>query len=93
MQEGGATRDIQVRFRYEGSRLGGSLTSRRGTLDMQTPLRDVALDKGTLRFAVDLSGAPLYFRGTVEGQAVSGTIGKSASEKSGPGSFALKFVE
>jgi hypothetical protein len=93
MDEGGAARDVQVRFRYEGSRLTGSLSSRRGTLDMNTPLRDVALDKSAVRFAVDLSGAALHFRGTVEGETMSGTIAKSAGAKSPTGSFTLKFVE
>jgi hypothetical protein len=93
LAEGGATRDVQVRFKYEGTRLTGSLSSRRGSLDMNTPLKDVVLDKGAIRFAVDLSGAALTFKGTVQGDQMTGTAARSGAPAATAGSFSLKFVE
>lgn len=92
MAQGSVTRAIKVRLRYEGTRLVGSLSTRAGAAEMNTPLKDVSLDKGSLRFAVDISGAAQVFRGTVEAGAISGTVQKTA-DKSGSGSFAIKFVE
>jgi hypothetical protein len=90
--QGGLTRPIKVRLRYEGTRLAGTLSTRAGAAEMNTPLKDVALDKGSLRFTIDISGASHVFRGTVEAGAMSGTTQK-AGDKSAAGSFTLKFVE
>ena len=57
MAEGSVTRPIKVRLRYEASRLAGTLSTRAGAAEMNTPLKDVSLDKGSLRFTVDISGA------------------------------------
>jgi hypothetical protein len=92
MAEGSATRPIKVRLRYEGARLVGTLSTRAGAAEMNTPLKDVSLDRGNLRFAVDISGASHVFRGTFEAGAVTGTTQK-ASDKSPTGSFTIKFVE
>jgi hypothetical protein len=92
MAEGSVTRSIKLRLRYEGTRLVGTLSTRAGAAEMNTPLKDVSLDKGSFRFAVDISGAPQVFRGTVEAGAINGTVQKS-TDKSASGSFAIKFVE
>jgi hypothetical protein len=94
VDEAGGKRDVQVRFKYEGSRLTGSLSSRRGSLDMNTPLKDVALDKGAIRFAVDLSGTALRFKGTVQGDQMTGEVARGGEKgAAAAGSFSLKFVE
>jgi hypothetical protein len=92
MAEGSATRGIRVVLRYEGSRLAGTLSTRSGRVEMNTPLKNVAFDKGELRFAVDIAGAALVFRGKVAGVAIDGSIQKGA-DKGPTGSFSLKFVE
>jgi hypothetical protein len=92
MAEGSATRGIRVILRYEGARLAGTLSTRSGRVEMNTPLKNVAFDKGELRFAVDIAGAALVFRGKVAGVAIDGSIQKG-SDKGPTGSFNLKFVE
>ena len=92
MAEGTKTRAIKVRLRYEGARLVGTLSTQSGAAEMNTPLKDVSVDKGNLRFGVDLSGTAQVFRGAVEAGAITGTVQKTA-DKSASGSFTLKFVE
>ena len=92
MAEGSKTRPIKVSLRYEGTRLVGTLSTQVGAAEMNMPLKDVSLDKGNLRFAVDLSGAAQIFRGAVEAGTINGTVQKAA-DKSASGSFTLKFVE
>ena len=91
MAEGATTRGIKVRLRYDGSRLAGTLSARSGGVEMNTPLKNVSFDKGDLRFSVDISGAAHLFRGTVEGEAITGSIQKG--DQSASGSFTIKFVE
>jgi hypothetical protein len=92
MSEGSLTRPIKVRLRYEGTRLVGTLSTQAGAAEMNTPLKDVSLDKASLRFTVDISGAAQVFRGTVEAGTIGGSVQKSA-DKSAAGSFTIKFVE
>ena len=84
------TRRFEVELRNEGGRLAGTLTTWSGEVALQAPLRTIGFDRGDVRFTVDLQGAANEFRGTLDGNAVTGTIqrrGKAA------GSFALQFVE
>jgi hypothetical protein len=77
-------------LRTEGSRLGGSLTTRAGSIEVRTPLRDVAFEKGSLRFTADLQGMACRFKGTLDGNSLSGTVeraGKPALR------FSMQFVE
>jgi hypothetical protein len=94
MDEGGVARDIQVRLKSEGSRLSGTLTSTAGTVTLDSPLRDVAFEKGTLRFKADVTGSPRQFSGTVATDTIQGTIQRSSGAKAAQsGSFSLKYVE
>ena len=69
MAEGSASRrPIQVRLRYDGARLGGTLSTRAGAAEMNTPLKDVSLNKGSLRFTVDVSGAAARLPGNGGGR-------------------------
>jgi hypothetical protein len=92
MAEGAVTRGIKVRLRHEGSRLAGSLSTRAGGVEMNTPLKNVSFDKGELRFSVDISGAAHLFRGTVEGESINGSVQKGEG-KAASGSFTIKFLE
>jgi hypothetical protein len=94
MDESGVVRRIQVRLRAEGSKLSGTLSSTAGTVKVESPLRGVAYDKGTLRFSADISGSPRLFSGAVQTDTISGTIERGAGGKATPtGSFSLKYIE
>jgi uncharacterized protein (TIGR03437 family) len=92
-EPGAGSRAIKVAFRNEGAALAGTLTSRAGKVEMNTPLRDVKYEKGGIRFAVDVAGSSRFFVGTVEGAAMKGTVAKSDGEKSPAGTFSLRYVE
>jgi hypothetical protein len=84
------TRRFEVELRNEGGRLAGTLTTWSRDLALRAPLRSIGFDHGDVRFTVDLQGAANDFRGTLDGNTVTGTIqrrGKAA------GSFTLQFVE
>jgi hypothetical protein len=94
MEEPGAgSRTIKVAFRKEGSGLAGTLTSRAGKVEMNTPLRDLGYQKGGIRFTVDIAGSPRFFAGSVQGAKMSGTVARSDGDKSPAGSFSLRYVE
>jgi hypothetical protein len=90
--EGSATRGIKVRLRYEGSRLAGSLSTRAGRVEMNTPLKSVSFERGDLRFTVDIAGAVHAFKGTFQGEVITGSVQKG-SLRSATGTFTLKLVE
>jgi hypothetical protein len=81
---------FQVQMRQEGGRLAGTLTTWRGSVELKSPLRQIAFDHGQLSFTVDLQGTAYRFRGTLENNSVTGTI-----ERSGKPAvpFTLQFVE
>lgn len=84
------TRRFEVELRNERGALAGTLTTWSGEVALRAPLRNIGFDSGAVRFTVDLQGAANEFRGTLDANAVTGTIqrrGKAA------GSFALQFVE
>jgi FHA domain/IPT/TIG domain len=94
MDEGGVVRDIQVRLQTQGSRLAGTLSSTAGSVTLDSPLREVAYDKGALRFRADIAGAPCLFSGSVETDSIRGTVQRGSGAKAASrGSFSLKFVE
>jgi hypothetical protein len=83
-------RAFVVQMRQEGGRLAGTLTTWRGSIELRSPLREIAFDRGQLGFTVDLQGTAYRFRGTLENNTVAGTIergGKAAVP------FTLQFVE
>ena len=83
-------RAFQVQMRQEGGRLAGTLTTWRGSIELRSPLREIAFDRGQLSFTADLQGAAFRFRGTLENNTVTGTI-ERASRAAVP--FTLQFVE
>jgi len=94
MEDSGAgEKGIQVRLRLEGKQLAGGLTTRSGGLSVESPLREIAYDKGTLRFVLLVGGTPRHFAGTVVGDTVTGTIHLGANTKDAVGRFSLKYVE
>ena len=93
MDEGAGTKKFEIRVRFEGTRLMGSLTTQAGSLEMRAPMRDVTYEKGTLRFVVDLSGSPRLFSGTLQADTIEGSIQRTTGDKAGVGNFALKYAE
>jgi hypothetical protein len=92
--EGGpGGRPFEVRLRSEGTKLAGSLTTKAGSLEMRAPLRDVAYEKGTLRFVVDLAGSPRLFSGAMKADTIEGSISKTTGDKAAVGTFTLKYAE
>jgi hypothetical protein len=84
------TRRFRLQMRSEGARLSGEITTWRGNLELTAPLRDVAFDRGSVRFTADLQGTAYRFRGTLDNNTVTGTI-ERAGKPSLP--FTLQFVE
>lgn len=94
MEERGAgARKFQVRLRFEGARLAGSLTTQAGRIEMRAPVREVSYDQGTLRFVVDLSGSPRLFSGPVQADSIDGTIQRTTGDRAVVGRFTLKYAE
>jgi hypothetical protein len=84
------TRRFELVLRSEGGRLGGTVTTWRGDVTVKAPVRDVGFDKGSVRFTVDQQGTAYRFKGTLEGNTVTGTIERAGKS---PASFTLQFVE
>jgi hypothetical protein len=84
------TRRFELVLRPEGGRLGGTVTTWSGDVAVKAPVRDVGFDRGSVRFTVDQQGTPYRFKGTLEGNTVSGTIERAGKS---PASFTLQFVE
>ena len=94
MEEAGVgSRRVQVRFRLKGQGLSGTITNRSGKITAEIPLSDVSFQGGVLSFAVTSGMAPRYFRGTMLGSTVSGTIHAQPGSKDAVGQFSLTFVE
>jgi hypothetical protein len=84
------TRRFEVEVSSEGGHLAGTLTTWSGEIAVRAPVRNIGFEGGAVRFTVDLQGAANEFRGTLDGNTVTGTVerrGKAA------GSFKLQFVE
>jgi len=93
MQDGGGEKTIQVRFRADGSRLTGSLTTTSGGLAMDLPLQAITYERGSLRFTLLSGGSPRHFAGVVNGSSITGTIQLDAGSKDAAGRFSLRFAE
>jgi hypothetical protein len=81
---------FQVQLRLESGRLSGTIATRSGAIEVRAPLRDVAFERGELRFTADLQGAAYRFKGPLDGNNVNGTVerpGKTALP------FTMQFVE
>jgi hypothetical protein len=81
---------FQAQLGSQGSRLGGSLTTRAGSIEVRTPLRDVAFEKGSLRFTADLQGTACRFKGTLDGNNLSGTVERTGKP---PLRFTMQFLD
>jgi hypothetical protein len=86
VEEEAGTKLISVRFRNDGGRMAGTITTQVGGVTMDTALRDVTYEKGALAFSASLGGTVRKFHGTLSGAQVSGTL-------DGGGTFELRFVE
>ena len=94
MEESGVgSRRLQLRFRLKGSQLAGTITTRSGKITAEVPLSDVSFQGGVLTFTLTSGAAPRYFRGTMQGSTVSGTLHAQPGSKEPIGQFSLTFVE
>jgi hypothetical protein len=84
------TRRFELQLRSEGGRLAGTLTTWRGRIEVKAPVRDIGFDRGNVRFTVDQQGTAYHFKGTLEGNIVTGTIERAGKS---PAKFTLEFVE
>ena len=84
------TRRFELQLRGEGGRLAGTLTTWRGKIEVKAPVRDIGFDRGSVRFTVDQQGTAYRFKGTLEGNTVTGAIERAGKA---PASFTLTFVE
>jgi hypothetical protein len=84
------TRRFELLLRPEGGRLAGTLTTWRGKVELKAPVRDIGFDRGSVSFTVDQQGTAYRFKGTLEGNAVTGTIERAGKP---PAKFTLQFVE
>ena len=84
------TRRFDLQVRSEGGRLTGILTTWRGKVEVRAPVRDVGFDRGNVRFTADQQGTAYHFKGTLEGNTVTGTIERAGKS---PAKFTLQFVE
>jgi hypothetical protein len=81
---------FQAQLRSDSGRLAGTISTWAGSIEVQTPLRDVGFEHGSVRFTADLQGTPHRFKGTLDRNTVSGTV-----ERSGKPAlpFTMQFVE
>jgi hypothetical protein len=84
------TRRFDLQLRSEGGRLTGILTTWRGKVELKAPVRDIGFDRGSVRFTADQQGTAFHFKGTLEGNTVTGTIERAGKA---PARFTLQFVE
>src|SRR5262249_29366770 len=93
--EAGRAHAIGGQLPVGGGELEGSLTTKTGALAVRIPLQQVTYDKGLLRFVAAAGGAPRHFRGTLEGDTLSGSIFRdvAAKDKDAVGHFRLRYVE
>jgi hypothetical protein len=84
------TRRFELQLRTEGGRLAGTLTTWRGKVELKAPVREIGFDRGSVRFTADQQGTAYHFKGTLEGNTVTGTVERAGKP---PASFTLRFVE
>ena len=79
-----------VQLRSDKGKLAGTLTTRRGAIELRSPLREIGFDAGNVRFTADLQGTAFHFKGTLENNTVTGNIERTGKA---PVPFTLQFVE
>ena len=92
-ETGSGERPIKLRLRLDGGRLAGSLGTQAGAVAMEVPLESVAYERGVLSFVLASGGARRFFRGTLQGSTISGSMHRSASDKEAMGRFSLRYAE
>jgi hypothetical protein len=83
-------RRFELVLRTEGGRLVGTLTTFRGGVAVRANVRDIAFERGNVRFTADQQGTAYQFKGMLEGSTVAGTIERAGKP---PAQFTLRFVE
>ena len=71
---------------FSGS--GGTFTHQRA-LSVTQPLRDVAQQKGVVRFSVQTGAGPRYYQGNWDGQKVTGTVSVDPAGRTSIATFEL----
>jgi hypothetical protein len=84
------TRRFELVVRSEGGRLAGTVTTWSGRVEVKAAARDFGFDRGSVRFTIDQQGTAYHFKGTLEGNVVSGTVERAGKP---PARFTLQFVE
>jgi hypothetical protein len=84
------TRRFEFLVRSENGRLAGTVTIWQGPIEVRAAARDIGFDRGSVRFTADQQGAAYRFKGTLEGNAVTGTVDRPGRA---PARFNLRFVE
>jgi hypothetical protein len=84
------TRSFELVVRNEGGRLAGTVTTWRGRIEVKAAARDIGFDRGNVRFTADQQGTAYHFRGTLDGNIVTGTVERSGKPAA---RFTLQFVE
>jgi hypothetical protein len=93
MQVGGeGSRDIQVSFSFEGSRLAGRLTTRSGAVSGVVRLKDLTFEDRSLSFSLDAQGGARRFRGRFDGSTIAGTIRAESGASAAEGEFQLRYA-
>lgn len=90
-EDGVGERPLRVRITLAGARLAGTATTQAGALTMDAPLRDVAYDKGALRFIVGAGANERRFQGRVDGDVISGAV--QGPDNRAVGTLRLRFTE
>ena len=57
-----------------------------------TALSEVSFDRGALRFALNVGTGARYFRGTLAGDQLKGTIHTASTGDASVGEFTLRFT-
>jgi hypothetical protein len=83
-------RRFELLLQAQGGRLVGTVTTWRGRVEVKAPVRDIGFDRGSVRFTVDQQGTAYRFKGTLEGNTVTGTVERAGKP---PATFTLQFVE
>ncbi len=84
------TRRFELLVRSEGGRLAGTVTTWQGPIEVKAAARDIGFDRGSVRFTADQQGTAYRFKGTLEGNTVTGTVERAGKP---PARFNLRFVE
>ncbi len=92
VNEAGVERPLRLAIGLQGGKLVGTLSTKVGEVSMDTPMNEVAYEKGTLSFSTSSGPALRKFRGSIQGSEISGTVVGPAGQDVG-GRFRLRYAE